>query len=255
MAVKSSASDSITVVEIQTSTVSARILGTTPMIMNAMPVKAKRELILPKGRKTTADRAQGLKHEPFTEYRNSTYRTNKDDAPTRLLFPAPGLKGAMMTAALDLPGTKKSEIGRLCWVKGYQLSVWGKPQIFTTTVRSADINRTPDMRTRAILPEWCMELTVEYVMPKLSATAIVNLLAAGGLTCGIGDFRQEKGKGNFGQFVLVGSDNADFQRIQAEGGRDVQDEALESPAFFDGETEDLLLWFEEEVVRMGKRAA
>jgi len=49
--------------------------GKTPIIFNAMSAKAKHDLLLPKGRKTAAEKAQTLKHDPEEEYRNSVYRS------------------------------------------------------------------------------------------------------------------------------------------------------------------------------------
>src|SRR5579863_7996326 len=100
---KSSENTEITVLAITTGSVKVGIIGTRPLIFNRMAEKAKRELLLPKGRKTAADRAATLKHDPISEYRNSVYRYADDAHPTRLCFPAPAFKGAMMTAALDLP--------------------------------------------------------------------------------------------------------------------------------------------------------
>jgi hypothetical protein len=106
--------------------------GRTPLICNRMAGKAMRELLFPKGRKTTAEKQQLLKHDPVSEWRNSmtlrmrtlTMRTG-NDGPTRLLFPAPAVKGAMCTAALETKGTNKTQIGRLVWVKDYSLDLYG----------------------------------------------------------------------------------------------------------------------------------
>lgn len=247
----------IDILAIRRSSIDAHILGTTPFIFNRMAEKARRELLMPKGRKTRADRAQSLKHVPLDEYRASVHRWRDiDDEPTRLCFPAPGFKGAMMTAALDLPGVSKSEIGRLVWVEGVSISIFGVPQIFMSVVRSADINRTPDIRTRAILPRWACKLTINFVQPKLNGQAMTNLLAAAGVTCGVGDFRQEKGKGSYGQFEICAPDHPEFKSIVESGGRSQQDAALADPQPFDVDTAEMLDWFDAEVVSLtGRKAA
>ena len=240
----------ISVLEIQQGVVEFCILGASPLIMNRMSEKAKRELLMPKGRKTTAERAQSLKHEPISEHRASVYRDSDPGALTRLSFPATGFKGAMMTAALDLPGARKSEIGRLVWTEGYSIGIYGVPRLLMSAVRSADMNRTPDIRTRAILPEWACRVRIRFVRPRLREQTVANLLAAAGITVGVGDFRQEKGKGNFGQFGLASADDADFVRIVAQGGAAAQDEALANPLPHDEESEELLSWFSAEVTRL-----
>jgi hypothetical protein len=243
---KKSENVEITILEISQGSVDVAIIGTKPIYFNRMAEKAKRELLLPKGRKTAADRAQSLKHDPVSEFRNSVYRNYGDSCATRLCFPTPAFKGAMMTAALDLPGTKKTEIGRLAWVENYSVDLYGIPMLKMDVVRSADMNRTPDIRTRAIVTEWCCLMSVSFTQPKLSARSVLNLIAAGGITCGVGDFRQEKGKGSFGQYRLAEANDKDLKRIMKLG-REVQDEALENYKCFDGETEELFDWYLVEV--------
>ncbi len=239
----------ISVLAISQGLVRFNVLGTTPLIFNCVSEKAKRELLLPNGRKTAADKAASFKHDPLNEYRNSVYRNIGDDKPTRLCFPAPGFKKAMMTAALDLPGTKKTEIGRLSWVNSYRVNVWGVPQLLMSVVRNSDMNHTPDIRTRAILPQWCASVDVSFVKPKLTVTAVSNLMAAAGVICGVGDWRQEKGSASHGQFQLVEKENADFKRLVKEHGLKAQDEALLEPDFYDVESEELFIWFSAEIKR------
>ena len=244
----------ISILEISQGAVSFAIVGTSPLIYNRMAEKAKRELLLPRGRKTMHDKAVSLKHSPVDEYRDSVYRNDGLIPSTRLKLPAPCFKGAMMTAALDMPGTKKTEIGRLVWLKGIHVDLYGIPKLFMSVVRSADINKTPDIRTRAIVPEWACVVTINFVQPKLNAKMVGNLLAAAGIIGGVGDFRQEKGKGNYGQFRLVDAADPDFKRIVEAGGCNPQDIALQHYEAYDGESEELLSWFDAEVVKMGKGA-
>ena len=78
----------------------------------------------------------------------------------------------------------------------------------------------------------------------------MQLLSNGGFIVGIGDFRQEKGKGNFGQFEVV--TEADCKQIVKAGGLKQQDAAIKKPVCFDADTEELLGWFQEEVKTRGK---
>lgn len=247
--------DSITVLEIQQGRVEFCVLGTSPLIFNRMTAKARRDLLLGTEKKNKAERAANLKHTPPDEFRNSAGRIEGDDTPARLCIPAPAFKGALASAALDMPGTRKSEIGRLSWVEGYHIPIFGRPELLMSVVRSADIAKTPDIRTRAILPEWACRVTISFVRPILKETAVANLLAAAGVTIGVGDFRQEKGKGSFGQFRLVDADNEDYLRITQTMGRVVQDEALADPIPHDADSEELLAWYQSEVLRRGRMAA
>jgi hypothetical protein len=113
-------------------------------------------------------------------------------------------------------------------------------------VRSADMNKTPDVRTRAIVPVWACRLSVTFVQPLIRAQAVANLLAAAGITIGVGDWRPEKGAGSYGQFRIVDQDDAEFRAILKAGGRKAQEEALEHPVCYDDETTELLSWYEDE---------
>jgi hypothetical protein len=252
MTVKKTETAEIVVDPIKTESIELFILGTRPIILNRMAEKARRELLLPTGRKTTAERASSLKHDPLLEFRASPYTLPADDSPTLLAHMASAFKGAMMSAALDLPGAKKAQIGRLVYVEGTYVPLYGVPEIFSSITRSADINRTPDVRTRAILPEWAATIVVSFAVPLLNQRSVLNLLTAAGRICGVGDWRPEKGKGTFGQFTLVDHDDSRFQRIVETGGRAAQIAAMESPVAFDQETEELISWFEDEATSRGK---
>ncbi len=186
----------ISILEISQGEVRFAVVGTSPYYYNKMSEKAKRTLLLGGRKKTDADKASNLKHDPIAEFRDSCYRFTEHDSLTRLKVPSPSFKGVLGTAALVLPGTRKTEIGRLCWVPDEYCPMWGIPELCMDVVRSADIAKTPDIRTRAKLREWATLITIRFVMPNLTAKAIGNLMAAGGIVAGIGDYRQERGKGN-----------------------------------------------------------
>lgn len=252
---KQADSGDIQIIEVHTGTITVAIVGTTPLILNRLSEKAKHELLLPSARKTAADKASSLKHNPLEEFRASPVCLRDEDAPTLLAVPATALKGAMRTAALDLPGAKKSQIGRLTYIAGEFVGIYGVPQIFSTVVRSADMNRTPDVRTRCIVPHWAAVASITFVKPIMREQAIANLIAAAGITVGIGDFRPEKGAGNYGQFTVVGADDERLTHLMKTGGRAAQIAAMEDPAAYDEQTEELLAWFDVEVRRRGFKVA
>lgn len=251
-AAKNDAGERIVISKVETRSLTVALIGTSPIILNRMSQKALHELLLPAGRKNAAEKASSLKHDPVQEFQASPYVLSDPEAKTALAVMASSVKGAMMTAALDLPGTKKAQIGRLVYVENDLLPLWGTPKIFLSVVRSADMNRTPDVRTRAIVPRWASLVEVRFVTPILNETAILNLLAAGGTISGIGDWRPEKGKGAFGQFRVANVTDPEFQSIVQDAGRAAQLEALENPVAYDDESADLLSWFEVEVKVRGK---
>lgn len=247
-------STDITVIEVQKGLIRFNIKGTTPLILNTMSEKVRNQLLLPPPKKNAADKASSLKHEPLAEFRASAYTIADESAPTYLGFMASAFKAALKGAALDLPGASKSQIGRLTYVEGEYLSLYGVPKLLMSVVRSADMNRTPDIRTRAILPEWACTVSISFVKPLLREQAVINLLAAAGITQGIGDWRPQKGSGGYGQFVLVSDDDANFGRIVHTGGRDAQKAAMVEPECYDDETAKLLSWFDVESKRRGFKA-
>ena len=156
-----------------------------------------------------------------------------------------------MTAALDLPGSNKTQIGRLVWVEGYRVPLWGTAELHMSVTRSADMAHTPDIRTRAISPEWGCVIVISYVRPLVTEKAIVNLLSTGGRSAGVGDWRPQKGKGTFGQFKLVRTDDPELLKVQKMD-RSVQVEALAAAKPHDAESAELLGWYTAERKERGR---
>ncbi len=230
--------------------VKLRMIGQTPMYFNSMGAKAWRDLLVGAGRKTAAQKKE-IKHNPEQEFRDSVYK--KSDGDTYLCFPAAGVKGAMATAALETGGITKTSVQRLIFLPESQIQIWGKPYLKMDIVRSADMNKTPDVRTRAYLPNWCAEVDIKFVTPTLSTMSIVSLLQNAGTIVGIGDFRQEKGRGSYGTFSVAGSeDMGEYQKIWddiTQEGRAVQELAMENPECADEQTAELMQFIQEERLR------
>ncbi len=244
---KKTTTESINIPVLKQGLIKLRLIGQTPMYFNSMSSKAKRDLLVGAGRKTAAEKKE-IKHNPEQEYRDSVYK--KPFGETLLCFPAPGVKGAMATAALETDGITKTSVQRLIFLPQTHVQIWGKPQLKIDMVRSADMNKTPDMRTRAYLPRWCAEVDIAYVQPTLSAYSIVSLLTNAGSIVGIGDFRQEKGRGSFGTFQVLtedsmGSFQEEWDELMLEG-REVQQEALDNPEYADDQTAEFMQFMEEE---------
>jgi hypothetical protein len=247
--------EQVQIVELTRAKIVYHIVGETPLLMNSMSVKAQRELLLPRGRKTAAEKQGSLKHDPLQEYRDSIYRARKGSE-TVLALLNTQFKAALCTAALDVPGAKKAQIGRLTSIEGGEkLALFGVPQIMCSVVRSADINKTPDIRTRCIVPRWACKVEVTYTTPVLNATVISSLFATAGYTMGVGDWRPQKGSGTFGRWKIVEANDKEYLDIIKTGGADAQQKALDDPDSYDDETDELLSWYDVEVRRRGIKAA
>lgn len=244
----------VEVVDLKRGTAMFCIKGNTPFIFNAMSAKAKRELLMPRGRLSAAERKSHLKHDPLAEFRDSVY-TRADKGSSRLVFPASAFKRAIADAALDMPtGVSKAACGRLIWVEGDMVPIWGVPQMLMSVVRSADAAKTPDIRTRAIVPKWATMVSVQYTEPVMTAKAVTTLMGAAGMIIGVGDWRQQKGAGSFGQFSVTHPDDQEWNELMEAGNQDAQDKAMDDPMAYDEETEKLFHWFQDELGRRGRTA-
>lgn len=229
-------------------TVRLRIIGETALFQNRMANKAKQQLLVGSQKKGKADRAN-IKHDPLAEYRNSA--EIMPDGPTALGLRIVAVKAAMATAALETPGLTKTSAQRLLFMPGDFTPLYGIPQLRMDPVRSADINRTPDIRSRCYLPKWGAEITINFVTPQLSVQGVVALLCNAGVLVGVGDYRQEKGKGSFGSFRVLGEGekDLDWDDLVKNHGREPQLAALENPEYADKDTHDLMEFYVGEVRR------
>lgn len=237
----------VTVKEIEMQTMRFNIVGISPFVPHAMSFKAAGSLLFPAPKKNAAERASTMKHEPFEEYVDACYAfTDDEDQVTRLYVPGSMFHAAISDVSIDMVGAKKAQVARLTSVPTAKLPLYGIPQIHCCLVRSSDMQRTPDIRTLPILPQWATTVEIQFVPSLIKAESIANLLSASGHIVGIGDGRPQKGKLANGQFRLCDDDDTEFQEIVAKQTRKAQDAALAAPEYFDLETRRLLEWFEQE---------
>jgi hypothetical protein len=248
MAKKTDETQEVTVQPLKRGTVKLRIIGVTPLFQNRMANKAKFQLLTGGQKKGKADRA-GIKHDPLSEFRDSAEILSS--GPTALGLRVVAVKAAMATAALETPGLTKTSAQRLLFMPGDHTALYGTPQLRMDVVRSADINRTPDIRSRCYLPHWGAEIEVNFITPQLSVQSVVSLLCNAGILIGVGDFRQEKGKGGYGCFRVLGEGEKDseWDDLVKNHGRKSQTAALSDPEYANTDTEDLMEHFFSEVKR------
>ena len=190
--------------------------GTTPLIMNRMPNKYRKEMLIGgKPKRTDADK-QGLRQNPRAEFKSGLHffeeaweprdtDGNVLGPPTHVGFPTVAFKAAMIETTKDLPGIAGTQVKRLVFLPDEYAPIYGVPQLRMDVTRQAGMTRAPQMTTRPEFPVWESLLVVRYASPMLNQKKIATLLANAGIICGIGEYRQEKGKGSFGCFELVDS--------------------------------------------------
>ncbi len=233
--------ETISILELKRGRATFHIIGTTPLLMNRFSEKAKQQLLSPPKKKNSAEKAATAKHDPIAEFRASAYLNRDPNRSARVHAPSEWFKSAAANAALDIPGAAKAKIERLVQVSP-QIDLYGTPYLHFGMVRNSDMNKTPDVRCRAIFPEWAATFDISYISTLITAADIANLVAAAGEIVGCGDWRPQKG-GVYGQFKIVDHDNPDYVRIVAEQGAKAQAAALATPVPYDAETEELLSWY------------
>jgi hypothetical protein len=237
--------------EIRMGRVECFIVGTTPLYMHRFGKKAQGEILLPSQKMNQAEKAANLKHDPIAEFRECIYMNRDSNTPTAIHLPTGSFGKAIANAAIDIPGANKSQMQRLTSVSSTTVFLYGVPRLDIKMVRQSDQKRTPDMRTRPLFPEWACSVEVDYVASLIKEGQVVNLLAAAGILCGIGDCRPQRGGSN-GKFKIVSGDDLEYLRIVKHGSRKQQIAAINDPQPSDDETEYLMRWFEKETKRREK---
>ena len=238
----------IKVIPLKRSSAKLRIIGVTPMFQNRMANKVKQGLLVGTKKKTKAERVE-IKHNPLEEYRSSMEIV--PTGPTVLGVLVTAVKAAMCTAALETAGLTKTSAQRLLFMPGDHAALYGTPQLRMDVVRSADMNRTPDVRTRTFIPKWGAEIEIQFIVPQFSVQSVVSLLCNAGVLVGVGDYRQDKGKGAFGSFRVLGEGekDAEWDDLVKNHGRVAQLAAIEAPEYANRDTVDLMEFYAEEVIR------
>jgi hypothetical protein len=222
------------------------LVGERPLVYNSVSQKAANELLLPKRGK---GRYAGLKHNPLEEFRESVYQRSGGDGPTRLILPGRMIKKALLSArafSRDAPG--EDRLKQCVTVLG-DCDLYGIPELMIARVTNSGKVAAPDMRTRAIVPRWCTQVRIQWLPDFVTERSVVQCLSAAGAVSGLGDWRQEKGAGDYGTFRMVLPNDEEFAQIRLEGTLNAQDRALRDPKPHDEFSVQLLDYFSTEVKR------
>ena len=228
--------------ELKMETMIVNLIGTSGMYHHRMAAKVRASLLLGGGKKTAAEKLD-IKHFPREEFRDCMDVIENAHEHTNVVFPSMALKSAMQNAALVTAGLKKSDTQKLLFFPQETVPIFGIPVLRMTIMRSSDMARTPDVRTRAYFPEWGTQVEISFVTPQLSKKAILSLLTNAGMVIGIGDERQERGKGSAGRFKVSGA-----QFPKALLNRKAQWKAIQDPQPYGPSDAELLANFDQEVV-------
>jgi len=130
-------------------------------------------------------------------------------------IPANAIKGAMISATLDLgKEVPKTLIKRSVFVHGQYSDLVPivspkVPEMRVDVCRLSGAGRAPDLRYRPWWRDWSVTFTVTWNDEVMSLEAIVNILNRAGIFIGLCENRPEKSGNAFGTFEIVAVEQVD----------------------------------------------
>ena len=186
------------------------LVGDTPLIVHAWSEKAKKDMLK---KQVTATRAGRAQRDPEQDFNDSMYKMGDDVYG----FPVTGFKKAMISVAHKDKGIPQTVVRSSLWVEGEMtrtmpalagaicdvplIRIWGsEPEMREDMVRiGTGLRKTSNLAYRAQFTHWAVYLTGQYNSAVLSDVNLLTLATEAGLSCGIGEWRNEK-DGVFGAF-------------------------------------------------------
>ena len=209
MTTKTTNEQVITIPALDIRTATVKIVGDSPLIMHKWSEKAKKE-ILDKQMKKAKSKGHDAK-DPFADFISSMYWLDGEpenktpegfaaalEDGARFGFPSTAVKAAAVAAAYRAGITKNmGSMKGAFHVIGEFVEINGEPVMREDMVKVG--MGVADIRYRGEFPEWWSSFTVRYNAAVLSLEQLINMINMGGFSCGIGEWRAEKG-GTFGSF-------------------------------------------------------
>lgn len=183
-----------------------KIVGDSPLIVHKWSEKAKRE-ILDKQMKVPKTKGHDVRN-PVADFIDSLYWLQGEPlekteggfaqaiaSGARFGFPAVAFKAAAVSAGYRAGVTKdKVSANAAFHVAGDMAEIIGTPEMREDMVRIG--MGTADLRYRGEFKQWYTILTIRYNAGIFTVEQIVNLFNLGGFSCGVGEWRIEKGGSN-----------------------------------------------------------
>jgi len=212
------------------------VTGTSPLIISKFSDKAKRTMLgAQQGETQVRER-----RDPDREFRDAMYRfADKDQGGAGYGIPAVSFKEATVGSARYYKGISMKEVRQFMFFRGVWSSIeqqylvrilpqddlWANdpptnpetgeihsfPRQREDVVRLAGASRSADLRYRPEFIGWRANLFVTYVQSCISRNSVINMINAGGMGVGVGEWRPER-RGEFGTYVVP--DNVDIKVIE-----------------------------------------
>ena len=180
-----------------------KVKGLSPLISHKWSEKAKKEMLDKQMKKKLSTRQA---KNPQAEFESSLYLLSNGKHPKGPYgFPAVAFKAAAVRAAKQLDGIHMTDARGLFYIEPddgdlVQIHSPQPPEMREDMVRLN--GKSADIRYRGSFVNWSVTLNVRYNADVVSQEQLLNLFELAGFSCGVGEWRMEKG-GTFGTFTLL----------------------------------------------------
>jgi hypothetical protein len=191
-------------------TIIVPIVGTAPLIVHRFSEKRKRMMLEAMQGKDNPKQPKN----PEEDFRGACYRLPQNGH-ARFGFPVVGFKAATVAAARFYRKVTMTQLRQCLFFSG---EIGLEDRVALTEIQrldKRDRSEFPSMREDVVKnatgvadiryrPEfwpWRAELKVTYVSNMLSRDSVLSLIDAGGMACGVGEWRPERG-GVYGTYQI-----------------------------------------------------
>jgi len=180
-----------------------KVKGLSPLISHKWSEKAKKEMRDKQMKKKLAPKQA---KDPKAEFESSLYLLSNGTHPKGPYgFPAVAFKAAAVRAAKQVDGMNMTDARGLFYIEpddGDLVKIDSpKPPVMREDMVRLN-GKSADIRYRGAFIDWSVLLNVRYNADVISQEQLLNLFELAGFSCGIGEWRMEKG-GTFGTFTLL----------------------------------------------------
>jgi hypothetical protein len=222
--VKKTESTIITLKPLELKTIHFTIDGTGVLVTNPFPDKARKSIKEKQNNPPVKKKVHDIRN-PYEDFAKSAYwlspppeefdeKTVMDSVETgRFGFHVGGIKNAMTSAAYRAGLVKNIVTANgLFFIRNTEkdyiystdcVQIISDPPIMREDCLST-FNSGADMRYRAMFDNWSMDLQIEFDSQQMDGNVIADWLRRAGFSCGLGEYRAEKG-GSWGGFVIRGT--------------------------------------------------
>lgn len=199
----SKANEPIVIPAIEREQVSIKVVGDSPLIMHKWSEKAKKEM---RDKQMKVAKAKGKDaKDPNADFIDSMYwltempEDSSDEAieealeDARFAFPSVAFKASAVSGAYRAGVIKnKVSMNAAFHIQGELVEIQGSKPVMREDMVRVGMG-TADLRYRGEFKEWSAILPIVYAPGMITLEQLVNLFNLGGFTCGVGEWRVEKG--------------------------------------------------------------